>query len=46
MHKLFEHPKWSRNNCGKNHFFRCGDPGGPTVSPHGVRPGLPSGSTK
>ena len=30
---LFEHPKWSRNNFEKNHFFRPGDPGGPTVGP-------------
>ena len=31
---LFEHPKWSRNNFGKNLFFRPGDPGAPTVGPH------------
>ena len=43
---LFEHPKSSRNNFGKNHFFRPGDPSGPTVGPHRARAGLPSGSTK
>ena len=30
----------------KNHFFRPGDPGGPTVGPHRARAALPSGSTK
>ena len=43
---LFEHPKWSRNNFGKNHFFRPGDPGGPTFGPHCAWAGRPSGCTK
>ena len=43
---LFEHPKWFRNNFGKNDFFRPGDPGGPTVGPHRARAELPPGSTK
>ena len=43
---LFEHHKWSRNNFGKNDFFRPGEPGGPTVGPHRARAGLPSGCTK
>ena len=30
---MFEHPKWSGHNFGKNDFFRPGDPGGPTVGP-------------
>ena len=42
----FPHPKWSRNNFGKNDFFRPGDPGGPTVGPHRARVELPCGSTK
>ena len=44
--RLFEHPKLSRNNFGKNDFFCRGDPGGPTVGPHRAQAGLPSGSTK
>ena len=36
-----EDPKWSRNNFGKNDFFRPGDPDGPTVGPHRARAGLP-----
>ena len=43
---LFERPKWSRNNFGKNHFFRPRAPGGPTVGPHRARAALPSSSTK
>ena len=43
---LFEHPKWSRNNFGKNQFFRPGDPGGPTVGPHCAWAGRPFGCTK
>ena len=31
---------------GKNHFFRPGEPGGPSVGPHRARAGLPSGSSK
>ena len=43
---VFEHPKWSGNNFGKNDFFRPGDPGGPTVGPRRARAGLPSDCTK
>ena len=43
--QLFEHPKWSRNNFEKNHFFRPGDPGGPTVGPRRARAVLPCGYT-
>ena len=43
---LFEHPKCSRNNFEKNHFFRPADPGAPTVGPPFARAALPSGSTK
>ena len=43
---LFGHPKWSRNNFGKNDPPPPGDPGGPTVGPHRARPRLRSGSTK
>ena len=43
---LFEHPKWSRYNFGKNDFFRPGDPGGPTVGPHCAWAGRPSSCTK
>ena len=43
---LFEHPKWSRNNFGKNHLFRPGDLGGPTFGPHRARAWVPSGCTK
>ena len=43
---LFEHPKWSRNKFGKNHFFRPRDPGRPTVGPHCAWAGRPSGCTK
>ena len=42
---LFEYPGWSRNNFGKIFFFRSGDPGGPTIGPHRVRPRLPSSAT-
>ena len=42
---LFEHPKWSRNNFGKNDFFRPGDPGGPTAGPHCAWASRPSGCT-
>ena len=37
--------KWSRNNFGKNEFFRPGDPGGPTVGPHCASAGRFSGCT-
>ena len=30
----------------KNHFFRPGDPSGPTIGPRRARAGLPSGYTK
>ena len=43
---LFEHPKWSRNNFGKNQFFRPMDPTGPTVGPDHAGPGLPSSFSK
>ena len=43
---FFEYPKWSSNNFYKNHFFRPGDPSGPTVGPNRAQAGLPSGSTK
>ena len=46
LKKLFEHPKWSRNNVEKNDFFRPGDPVGPTVGSHRARAVLPSGTTK
>ena len=38
---LFEHPRWSRNNFGKNHFFRPGDPGGPPLALAGRGPSYP-----
>ena len=43
---LFGHPKWSRKNFEKNHFFRPGDPSWPTVGPRRARAVLPSGYTK
>ena len=43
---FFEHPKWSRNNFEKNHFFRTEHPGGPTIGPNYARAVPPSGYTK
>ena len=45
-HCHFEHPKWSRNNFGKNIFFHPGDSAGPTIGSYHAQPGLPSSSTK
>jgi hypothetical protein len=38
--------QWSRTYFERNHFFRPGDPGGPTVGPHFAWAVLPSGYTK
>ena len=39
-------PSGLGTSFGKNDFFRPGDPGGPTVSPHCAWAGRPSGCTK
>ena len=38
---MFEHPKWSRNNFGKNHFFAPGTLVDPPLAPAVRGPGCP-----